>query len=259
MQSVLIDPSVESAETSLRKRVGLIVGSGAFAAIATSLPVSFRSNGESSFVLWLEQWLVLSAVSIPLAVAAVAVLRRARVGLRVLTGESASPLALGLLWWCVIEVALLSLFGTVLRKTTHHHALAGVTFAMFAVMSGSVAALFARRVTALLLRADVNARRIALIVAGACLAVGVLVVGLRTSKAEGLHTTATIADAFAFFVTTVVASSRWSERWKRLPTVGVPLGMVILVVGLVTLRVDSAVGTGLQETAPIFALVSGLF
>jgi hypothetical protein len=243
--------------TPMLERIGLLLGGGALAALASSLPVSFRA--ETSGFGWLERWLVLSATTTPLAIAAVAIFQRAQLGLRMLVGERRAPLALAALWWSVIQLGLLSVFGALLRKTTHHHALAGVTFAMFAVVTGIGVALFAGRTTALLVRSGVKSERRGLLLAVGCAGLSVVIVGLRTSSAEELHTTAAIADGFALIVTTLAASSRVGQKWKALPKIGVPLAVTVLLVGLLILRFDSSLSKALADSSPIFALVSGIF
>lgn len=258
MQSFVDEPRSDSEAPSMRRRVGFIIGSGAVAAVVASLPVAFRTLGDATFGLVLERWLVLSGITTPLAVMAIAVWERARVGLRMLVGERRAPFILGMSWWCVIELALLSLFGAVLKKTTHHHALAGVTFAMFAVVSGIVVALFAARTTAILVRAGARSETLGLRIAAVCVGLGIFIVGLRASRADGLHTTAAISDGFVFVVATIFGSLRIRERFARLPTIGIPLAAVLIVVGLAVLRFDAPLQKELEETAPIFGIFTGL-
>ncbi|MBX3206800.1 MAG: hypothetical protein KF764_17150 [Labilithrix sp.] len=259
IDSLAREPEPESDGTSVVVRLGFIVAGGVAAAIASSLPASLRMGDEGSASRALERWMVLSAVSTPLAVAAVAVLRRARVGLQLLAGERTSLLAMGGLWWTVIELGLLSMFGALLSKTTHHHALAGVTFAAFAVISGIIVALFARRTTTLLARGGASLQKLGLSIAAGCAFVGILLVGVRTSRAEGAHTAAALVDALALVVATVLASSRAFGRWRPLAIVGVPLAVLVTMVGLTTLRFDPKLAQSLPETAPVHAFVIGLF
>ncbi|HVM69592.1 MAG TPA: hypothetical protein VM204_07130 [Gaiellaceae bacterium] len=253
------DQEPDSDGASIVMRVGFIVAGGVLAALASSLPASLRMGEEGSASRALEQWLVLSAVSTPLAVAAVAVLRRARSGLRLLAGERASSFAMGVLWWAVIELGLLSAFGALLRKTTHNHALAGVTFAFFAAASGFVVALFARRTTTMLARGGSGLSKIGIAIAGACAFLGVMLVGIRTSRAEEMHTAAILVDALALGVATTIASSRLIGRWRPMAIAGVPLAVLLVMVGLTTLRFDPKLGETLAKTAPLHSAVIGLF
>ncbi|MBX3202876.1 MAG: hypothetical protein KF894_32415 [Labilithrix sp.] len=259
IESLAREPEPDGDDTSLPERLGFIVAGGVAAAIASSIPASLRTGGEGSVVRVLEQWIVLSAVSTPLAVAAVAVLRRARVGLQLLAGDRAPLLAMGVLWWSVIELGLLSLFGALLSKTTHHHALAGVTFAAFAVGSGVVVALFARRTTMVLARGGASLQKLGLAIAGGSAFLGILFVGIRTSRAEGMHTAAALVDALAFAVATVIASSRAFGRWRPLAIAGAPVAILVILIGLTTLRFDPKLMQALPERAPVHAVVVGLF
>src|SRR5262249_28059717 len=126
------------AAPPLVTRFGTVIGGGVLAAIASSLPAELRLGDGGSTFRALQQWLALAALLTPTGIAAVAVLRRARVGLKIVAGERATLVAAGLLWWAVLELGILSAFGAVLRAKTHHHGLAGVTFAIFALISGLV-------------------------------------------------------------------------------------------------------------------------
>jgi len=260
MERLAHEPEPDSdGSSSVVMRFGFIVAGGVVAALASSLPAALRIGEEGTTSRALEQWLVLSAVSTPLAVAAVAVLRRARIGLRLLAGERATTFAVGVLWWSVIELGLLSLFGALLRKTTHHHALAGVTFSAFALATGVILALFARRTTGMLMRGGAGLSRIGLVIAAVCAFLAIMLVGIRTARAEGIHTALTLVDGLAFAVTTTIASSRMFGRWRPLAIAGVPVAVLLVMVGLTTLRFDPKMQESLGETAPVHAFVLGLF
>jgi hypothetical protein len=259
MERLAREPEPDSDGSSIVMRLGFIVAGGVLSAIAASLPAVLRMGSAGSASRVLEQWMVLSAALTPLAVAGVAILRRARVGLRLLAGERASLFAMGVLWWSVIELGLLSTFGALLRKTTHHHALAGVTFAVFAVVTGIVVALFARRTTMVLARGGSSLQRMALVIAGACIFVGIILVGVRTSRAEGLHTAALLVDALALAVSSTIASSRVIGRWRPMAIAGVPVAVLMIMVGFTSLRFDPKLAQLLVEKAPMHSFVIGLF
>ncbi|HVJ94323.1 MAG TPA: hypothetical protein VM580_31260, partial [Labilithrix sp.] len=206
MERLAHEPEPESDGTSFVVRLGLVIASGVASAAASSLPAVLRVGAGATASRALEQWVVLSAVALPLAVAAVAVVQRARVGIRLLVGERTSLLATAILWWCVIELGLLSLFGAVLRKTTHHQALAGVTFAVFAVTTGVIVALFARRTALMLARGGDSLQKLALAIAGGCAFVSLVLVGVRASRAEGMLTAPALIDCLAFAVAATIAS-----------------------------------------------------
>jgi hypothetical protein len=261
-----IDRAGDEPESSTRDgtpivmRVGFLAAGGVIAALISSLTAAFRT-GDEPFTIGrpLEQWLVLSAVATPFSIAAVAVLRRARVGLQLLAGERGSLFVMGFLWWSVVELALLSIFAAVLRKTTHHNALAGVTFAMFALVTGVVVALFAARVTKMVANVLGNTRRHALVIAAGCVVVALVLALIRTSRAEGMHAAAGIVDAISFFVAASITSSRLLKRTRLVAIAGLPAAFLLIMVGLTTLRFDPKLAQSLAGTAPIHAFVIGLF
>lgn len=253
------EPEPDSDGSSLVLRLGLVVAGGVGSALVASLPASLRMGEEGSAAQALEQWVVLSAIATPIAVTAVAVLRRARVGLRLLAGERVMLVALGVLWWSVIELGLLSVFGALLRKTTHHHALAGVTFAAFAVASGVLVGLFARRTTSILARGGTSLQKVGLAIAGGTAFIAIMLVGVRTSRAEGMHTAAALVDTLAFAVTATIASSRIFGRVRPMAIGGVPVAVLIMMIGFTTLRFNPKLREALPERAPLHASVLELF
>jgi hypothetical protein len=253
------EPELDSDQTSLLLRIGLIVAGGVIAAVASSIPAALRSVEELSAARALEQWVVLSALGTPLGVAAVALLARARVGLKLLMGDRGRLLAVGVLWWCVIELGLLSVFGALLRKTTHHTGLAGVTFAAFAIITGLLVAIFARRTTMTLVRGGRSIERIGLGIAGGAALVVLLLVALRTSRAKDLHTAAGLLDSLAFVITSTISSSKIFGRFRPMAIAGFPIAILVIMVGLTTLRFDPKLRDALLETAPIHSLMIQLF
>jgi FtsH-binding integral membrane protein len=255
MDRLAPEPEPDSDGSSVVMRVGYIVAGGVISAVASSFPAALRMGEEGSASRALEQWIVLSALATPIGVAAVAVLRRARVGLRLLMGNKGHLLAIGVLWWSVVELGLLSMFGAVLRKTTHHHALAGVTFAAFAVVSGLLIGIFAHRTTAILARGGPNLERMGVAIAGGAAFVVIMLVGVRTSRAEGLHTAAALVDALALAVMSTITSSRAFTRFRPMAIAGVPVAVLLLMIGLTTLRFDPQVRESLMEAAPVHTLL----
>lgn len=244
---------------SLLLRIGVLIGGGVLSALVASLPAALRLGGEGSLGTLFTRWLILAALCLPLSVSAVAVLRRARVGLREIIGDRAKLLIIGVLWWSVIMVGLLAVVGALLRKVTHHHALAGVTFAFFAVIAGIIVALLARRTTGMLDRGGSRLQRVGLSIVGGCAVVVVGLVLVRTARATELHAAAGLVDAIALSITSIMASSRAFARVKPLAIVGVPVAILVLVVGLTLLRFDPKLHPVLMTGAPLHALILDLF
>ena len=239
-------------------RFGTIVVGGAASAIISSLPAVLRM-GDVSILRALEQWLALSALLTPLAVLVVAVFRRARLGMRILAGDRAELFAAAALWWAVIELGLLAVGGAVLRAKTHHHGLAGVTFAIFALVSGLVIALLAVRGVRLMARYPSSGHRFALMLVAGCCFFAIILVGFRTARAEGLHTAAALVDALALAVAGAIASTRVMSRLRMLAMVGVPLAAAVLLLGIAMVRTEPDLGTMLAEAAPLHGFVLGIF
>jgi hypothetical protein len=247
------------AGASLVLRIGIIIAGGVIAALIGSMPAALRLGGEGSIGTLITRWIILSALWLPMAVISVAVLRRARVGLRQLLGERASLLVIGVLWWSVIMLGLLAVVGAVLRKTTHHHALAGVTFAFFAVISGIVVALLARRTTSMLGRGGSKLQKVGMSIVAGCAVLTVVLVLVRTARATDLHAAAGMVDAIALSICGVMTSSRAFTRVRPLAVVGLPVAILVLVIGLTLLRFDPKLHPILQAGAPLHALILDLF
>jgi hypothetical protein len=254
------DPADDSEDGStFVMRLGTVVGGGVLAATASSLPAVLRIGDGGSVLRAIEQWLALAALLTPLAVLVVAVLRRGRVGLRILVGDRGPLLAAAALWWAVLELGVLSIFGSVLRAKTHHHGLAGVTFAILALVTGLVVALLASRGVRMLLRMPPGGHRVALIVAASAAFVVVALVGIRTSRAPGLHTAAALVDSLALVVSAAIASTRAMSRWRPLAVAGVPVATALLLLGFVCMHAEPDLKEMFTEGAPVQAWVLGLF
>lgn len=244
---------------SLVLRIGFIVAGGVITALASALAAALRMGNEASPLRAIEQWLVLTAIATPLAVLAVFALGRARAGLRILAGDRAVAFAAGFLWWCVIELGLLSLFGALLKKTTHNHALAGVAFAMFGTFTGILALLFARRSAIVLARAGPGSARAGFAIAAASAGLVTLLVLVRTARADDLHTAGGLLDAVLFGTLATLTSSPHLTRFRPLAIVGMPVAVLLVVAGLTTLGLDPPIRDSLTVAAPLHGLVIDFF
>jgi hypothetical protein len=236
-----------------------VVGGGVLAAIAASLPAELRIGDGGSMLRAFEQWLALAALQAPLAILVVAVVRRGRAGLQMVAGPRAPLFAAAALWWAVLELGVLSVLGALLRAKTHHHGLAGVTFAMLALISGLGVGLLALKGIALLGRMPAQGHVAALGIVAVTSFVVITLVGVRTSRAEGLHTAAALVDLLSLLVASVVASTRLVARWRPLAIGGLPLAVAILLLGFATVSAEPDLSGLLAEGAPVQAwLLSAL-
>lgn len=254
---LLSEPEPESNGASTVARAGSMAAGGALAALLASIPAALRIGSGESAGRALAAWLVLSAVLAPLAVGAVVVLARARAGLRIVAGGRAQLLAISLVWWSVAMFALLSLFGALLRKTTHHHALAGVTFAVFAAASGALVAALMLRAVTILARRGSDAHRVGVGLAGGGVLVALILFGLRVSGGADIHAGATIVDVLAIAIASIIASSRALAQARPAALAGIPAAVLLVVVGLAALRSDEPLRGAVGESAPVHAFVLG--
>lgn len=248
----------DEAEASFATRLGTVVGGGVLAAIAASLPAELRIGDGGSLVRAFEQWLALAALLTPLSILMVAVLRRGRAGLYLLAGVRAPLFLAAALWWAVLELGVLSVFGAILRAKTHHHGLAGVTFATLALISGVVVGLLAIRGVRMLTRTPARGYRLALSIVGVTSFIVLLLVGFRTARAEGLHTAGALLDMLALLLFSSIASTRVMARWRPLAVGGMPIAAAILLLGYATVRAEPDLSGLLADGAPVQAWLLGL-
>jgi hypothetical protein len=207
-------------------------------------------------------WMALAAAVLLPMVVAVLVLRAAREGLRAFGGPGAWLRAYGVALWLASLLVALSALGSVLRASTHQHALAGVTFAFggLALALGFGAA--SARVVQLLREASPGARRaLALVVAavvGAALAwVGLGFARAATRDAESAIAAGTVVDVLAFALAAAFASRPALESRRFLAVVGPPVAVAVTALGLSALR-DASLRQTIVERAPVFGPAADL-
>jgi hypothetical protein len=247
-----------SSRGSIVLRVGAGVGASVLAASLCVVPAALRIGGGAS------TWVVLAALALAPMIVAVPVLRRARVGLRAFGGPHASASMLAVVLWLVALFAMLVPFGSMLRATTHHHALAGVTFALVATILALVLAAVCARVAAILAAQSERTRRALVAMVSATLAAIVLFGGMRLAHAlQGAaalppSASATFVDALAFAIAALFASRPAFSSRRALAIVGPPAAAIIIFVGLSLLRSSAGLPDILTERAPAFAAVAHL-
>jgi hypothetical protein len=268
MPSDVPPPSQHDARAPLVVRFGSALLVGAVAALACTLPASMRvvatlAGGPDT----LRVWLALGAAALAPMVVAVGVLRGARVGLRAYVGPGAGARAFGVALWLALLFSVLALFGDTLRATTHHHALAGVTFAMGAVVVAVGLAVACARIVGLVQNGSANVRRAVIALATLVAVLGVAFVSMRFARAlsrpSDTPSTAggTLVDMLAFVIAAAFASRPSLAGRRVLMLAGPPLAVAVLALGISLLRGDPSVCDAIAERAPIYLpivqLVSG--
>jgi hypothetical protein len=200
-------------------------------------------------------WMALAAIAMPIAVLFVGVLRRARSGARLVAGERIEVVASGVLAWTTLQILFTGFFASLLRKHTHHHGLAGVTFAMFALFSGVFFALLVRRVMTRLAVLPAAAHRLALVLTALMTFLVIIVAGVRTAPAEDLSTAAGLVDSLALAIACGIASSRLIAGQRPLAIAGVPTAALVLVLGVASLHGNAPLREALGKSAPIHGML----
>jgi hypothetical protein len=254
----------ESAKVVLN--VGALIARAVGSALVCTLPAMVRvSSALPGSAPGVRAWAALATAALGPMVLAVVVLRRARRELRTFAGSRARLIAFGFALWLALLLVTLAIFGSVLRATTHHHALAGVTFAFGALALAAGLGLLCGRLVAILAGGSERVRRWGIVLLGtlAVAAVAYMAVGFlgavekdpTSAKAAG-----TVVDVLAFAITAYIVSRRGEpSRWS-LALAGPPLAVFLAALGITALR-DPPVREAIVDRASAFVsavdLVSG--
>jgi hypothetical protein len=239
-------------------RFGTAVGLAAAAALTCSFPATMRVSSVVASEGTARVWVALAAAALGPMVAAVVVLRGAREGLRAFAGPGSALRAFGVALWLASLLVGLSLFGGVLRATTHHHALAGVTFAVGAVALAAGSGVVCARIISILRGAPQGVRRILAVALGfmACAAVAWVGLGFMRAAASSDDPSSaaagTVVDVLAFALAALFGARRSFVARRPLALLGPPVAVVLLAVGASTLR-DAPLRDAIEERAPAYA------
>lgn len=253
-------------------RFGTAVGLAAAASLACVLPATLRIAGATSEGAT-RIWVALGGAALVPMVAAVIVLRGAREGLRAFglqprpgvdadwgpSSDAAERRAYGIVLWLASLLVLLSVYGSVLRATTHHHALAGVTYAIGALVLAVGSAIGCARIVAILGGASEGLRRgggvlLAIVTAAALAWVAVRFLRAASADAASAAAAATVVDVLAFTLAAGFAARPAFAGRRALALVGPPVAVTVLVLGAITLR-DGPLRAAIDNRAPAFSTV----
>ena len=211
---------------SVLARIGNAAFAATLAAALSSLPAAVRiAEAGQSFVM---AWSLLGAIALVPMAALVPIFRAAREGLRAFDGEGARERIGGFALWAGAVAVVLARFAAILRAKTHHHALAGVTFAIGAIVAAVVLGLFALRAVRWARRGGVAHAAVA------GLAAVVITVLLVQSVPAGLSPSARAAaiDGTAAMVALLVSASRTLEARRNLTVLGGPIAALFVILAL---------------------------
>ncbi len=253
-----IPPGVPERTGSRSVRLGTAIGLGAFATLVCVLPATLRvcaaiGPDESE----MRVAVALAAAALGPMVASILVLRGAREGLRAFAGLGVEVRAFGLALWLASLLVTFSVFGSVLRATTHHHALAGVTFAFGALALAVGSAVLCARFVAILRAASPTMRRVMAMALGTAMAAAVGWVGVQFMRATAhdpasASAAAIVVDVLAFALAAGFAAQPSFALRRPLALSGPPVAIVIAVLGVTALR-DATLRHAIDEHAPAFS------
>ena len=246
--------------SALLVRFGTAVGLAAVAALACVVPAALRvASSDAGDVGRTHAWIGLAAAALLPMLAAVVVLRGAREGLRAFAGAGAGLRLYVMTLWMAVLLLGLSLFGSVLRATTHHHGLAGVTFAFGALAFAVGDALVCVRVFNIARMMPEGGRRVLLVALGAAVGIVLLAVGVRFVRAAShdevsYAAAGTVVDVLAFALAALFASRRSLVSRRSIALVGPPIAVVVAAVGVAMLR-EAPLRAAIGERAPAFGAI----
>ena len=242
-------------------RFGTTFAVGALGAAVAAIPAAIRVGARAvPACATSSAWLVLAGAGMCPMLIAIVLFRGARVGLKAFGGEGRGTRLAAFVLWACLELCALVVLGAVLRATTHHHALAGVTFALVSLAAAIGLAVVAMRVAAMISALPAAPRRVALGVGGVVIAMaGALVVrrwGLDPSAGMGI-TGATIVDLLAFFIVATFASRPEFVERRFLALLGPPAAATLVVLSVSAIRACPQIADAARGHAPVYSQALG--
>jgi hypothetical protein len=243
---------------------GTAVGLGVAGSMVCALPATVRLADIVASTEGLPRvWVALAADALGPMIATVLVLRAARESARAFTqGAEGELRAYGVGLWLASLLVMLAIFAGVLRATTHHHALAGVTYAFGALAVSIGWGLVCARLVVILRDMSERSRRIVggamVVTTGAALTwVAVRFLRAASEDSSSAAAAATVVDVLAFAIAAAFAA-RPSLAFQRVPAlVGPPVALAVLALGLSTLH-DAPLRAAIGEHAPAYSPVADL-
>lgn len=240
-------------------RIGTAVGLAALAALVCTLPATLRVSAAVAGTEGVPRVSVaLSAAAFGPMIASIVVLRGARESVRSFIGPGLELRAFGVFLWLGLLLATFSILGSLLRAKTHHHALAGVTFAFLALGIAIASALVCARIVAILHQASARTgRALGGVLAGGTIVV-ILWIGIRFLQAtardpESASAAAVVVDVLAFAMCAAFAARPSFANRRAVALVGPPIAVAILALGVSALH-DRPLRAAMDDHAPAFSV-----
>jgi hypothetical protein len=146
-----------------------------------------------------------------------------------------------------------------LRATTHHHGLAGVTFAIGGLVIALALALVSRRLRQLALATSLLGRSALVSSSTAVLACTVFVVLFRVARGGAAERApSAIVDGLACVIAVSALSRQTFARVTWLAVAGVPLSLGLAALGWALVQREPALLEAIRAHAPLFAPMAAL-
>ena len=244
-------------------RVGHALATAVLCALAAVAPAALRLASHTEPTMGLPRaWILLAGLAVlPLAFAS-ALLRGAAAGFRGLGPDAAGGRLVGSLAWGAWMLAFLYALGATLRAKTHHHALAGVTFALTALAAGLFFALLARRLRSVLRSLDESAHAMsARALTGLSIGLPLLLLAFALRHAGpdlDAPMRATIVDGAALGIAALLGARLELPSRRELGALGLPLAFALSGLAVWMLR-DPTTREAFDGNAPALAWLLSLF
>jgi hypothetical protein len=241
-------PDADSPRLSVMAQIGVALGGAALSSLACTGHAAVRLTPAG--VSWPVAWLALAAAAfVPAFVLLLALPRAMSVALASDPKAARTRWTAVFLWVAIMEMATW-MVAKFLRQSTHHHALAGATFAVVAVVLSVAVGLFAVRLAWLVARLGDQVVRVALVVS----ALAAVFVLAFLARALGDTARLTLIDGAAFVVAVGLASRASRVNDPKIGYVGGPIALVLFIAGAWLLRSPGDVlASAVEALVPLYA------
>lgn len=227
------DDTTEGATVFLR--FGTVVGVAFVVAVIGTAPAALRLAKDLPDAGLFSSWSILAAAAFIPSMVLVALFRAARRGARSFLTDRALVHGIKLFTFGAMAPPFVVTFGAILRAKTHHHALAGVTFAIVVAVGFLAFFAFATRFSALFESRGARLTKLGFGITFVAFLVSVAWVGLKASRAGGPAAGAFL-DVLALLLASGLGSRRGFADARVLAFVGPPLAAVLVAFGVSTTR-----------------------
>lgn len=249
-------PPPDPPQASRLTQFGSAVGVALVASVLASGPAALRvtSSLEARGI-----WPGLAAATLVPMIVSVLTLRQARVGLRAFSLGDGRKRSWSLFLWVGFVFFTLLIFGALLRATTHHHALAGATFALLTGIAAIVLVPISLRLGSIAARWQEEKRRVLLgalvaVLLAVALALMLVLARILPGGASGATpaVSANLVDVLAFAMAALLASRPEFEARRTLALFGPPVAAALFIFGVRYLTASPSIGTTVEQRAPAF-------